>query len=1051
MKTKRDVAPRRYQGVMVGSTFTDLQRHRELLIDAIDREDFAGVAMEYDAAKVQDVIDSSLTKVRDAAAYALIIGTYYGQIPQCERRNPGNVSITELEFDEALACGRPILLFIMSEAHPVLSKYVETDPVRIEKRRTFIERAKKITSGSKVHRVYADFDSPEDLRIKAAQSFAHLRRVLENEPTSPPHPPETDGIPLAPAFYAEPPYIGSHAFVGRQEQIELLNRWARSTSPHPVMLLEAIGGTGKSILTWEWVKRHAPSVRQDWAGVFWYSFYERGAVMADFCHRALAYITGRPIGDFVKWKAPKLKEQLLDHLSAKPYLFVLDGLERVLVAYHRFDCAAVLDEVANSPTDAISDRHPCAAIRPDDDELLKSLVASMSSKVLVSSRLVPKVLVNSGGLTIPGVSRVALPGLRPEDAEILLRDCGVSGTSQRIRDFLEKNCDCHPLITGVLGGLINDYFPDPGNFDAWEIDPAGGGRLDLGSLNLIKIRNDILKAALEALHRNSRELLSVLALIDVAVDYTTLMALNPFAPPEPEKVEVPRWDQSLFERPRFDEERFLSDEQEAHRFRAKHEQKLAEWRDAVSASVETLKNSVRDLEKRGLLQFDRQTKRHDLHPVVRAVASSRLADCDKERLGTRVVDFFSQQTRHSYIEAESLEDLRAQLHVIHTLLKIGAHQRACDSYLGVICDVLQNNLNGHAEALAILKPFFKDGWLTMPTIVGRGDAIHLMHHAGVSLLDTGHRELALNLNVVGLRHSLLNKDYAKMANALVCIANALPMSRTAAIDRITQYVLEIAQLTNVRRQIFMRRLDRFTLMTRYGRFKEAQEQWDIVDRMGRDWPPESYRAGRAEERHVTYELARGTLTEQELAAAEQLARKGRERDTIESLHELRGRWELSRENWDAAIESFTQAVRMAREDGGEAFEYRALLALGRVKKGDNSFDARAEAEEIERNKLVNADLAKLWLAVGDRQRAEAIAREAYKDAWADGAPNVYWSSLQTTTSVLRELMVPLPDLPAYDSQKEAKLEWEESVIAAIDELRRKRSKKKNGSKARFVR
>ena len=33
-----------------------------------------------------------------------------------------------------------------------------------------------------------------------------------------------------------------------------------------MLLFEAIGGTGKSMLTWEWITRHASGARADWAG-----------------------------------------------------------------------------------------------------------------------------------------------------------------------------------------------------------------------------------------------------------------------------------------------------------------------------------------------------------------------------------------------------------------------------------------------------------------------------------------------------------------------------------------------------------------------------------------------------------------------------------------------------------------------------------------------------------------------------------------------------------------------------------------------------------------
>src|SRR5450759_324119 len=112
-------APRQYPGVMISSTFTDLKDHRAALIQAIRGEGLTDVAMENDSAKADvDVIDSSLQMVRDASAYALVVSHKYGQTPLCQDRNPYQLSITELEFDEAQRLDRPILLFIMGKKHP---------------------------------------------------------------------------------------------------------------------------------------------------------------------------------------------------------------------------------------------------------------------------------------------------------------------------------------------------------------------------------------------------------------------------------------------------------------------------------------------------------------------------------------------------------------------------------------------------------------------------------------------------------------------------------------------------------------------------------------------------------------------------------------------------------------------------------------------------------------------------------------------------------------------------------------------------------------------
>jgi hypothetical protein len=344
---------------MVSSTFTDLQQHRAALIKAINGQELKPVVMEYDSAKpLVDVLESSLQMVRKASGYVGVIAHKYGQIPECPKRNPDGLSLTELEFNEARRLERPVLLFIMGDNHDVKPADVETDPEKIEKLKAFRENAKRLKPDSSVHRVYKVFNDLQEFKVAAMQSIADLRRYLDEQdksstpqpqqvsPAPPPDKAEPDLIPTPPAFYAEPPYIGSHRFLGRQAQLDVLNDWASPADSHPVLLFEAIGGAGKSILTWEWTNTHAAGVRQDWAGVFWYSFYEKGAIMADFCRRALAYMTRKPLEDFRKKKTPELAELLLHQLQDRPWLLIFDGLERVLVAYHRFDAAQLTDEQA---------------------------------------------------------------------------------------------------------------------------------------------------------------------------------------------------------------------------------------------------------------------------------------------------------------------------------------------------------------------------------------------------------------------------------------------------------------------------------------------------------------------------------------------------------------------------------------------------------------------------------------------------------------------------------------------------------------------------------
>ena len=130
---------------------------------------------------------------------------------------------------------------------------------------------KQASAGSAVQRVYKEFNSLGEFEVAAMQSVAELRRFLDGQMRRRsagvrPSRSSIDGIPRPPALYAEPRYIGSHEFVGRAAELATLSRLGRAADPHPVLLFEAIGGTGKSMLTWEWTANHATAARGDWAG-----------------------------------------------------------------------------------------------------------------------------------------------------------------------------------------------------------------------------------------------------------------------------------------------------------------------------------------------------------------------------------------------------------------------------------------------------------------------------------------------------------------------------------------------------------------------------------------------------------------------------------------------------------------------------------------------------------------------------------------------------------------------------------------------------------------
>jgi tetratricopeptide (TPR) repeat protein len=172
--------PKRYPGVMLSSTFTDLAEHRQKAIAAIQALDFHPKAMEYSGAAIgPDVLDTSLKMVADSGFYVLIIGHRYGQSPVDPARNPDKRSITELEFDEAIRRGRQILLFVMSDGHPVTKETGgwEMNAAQAKKLEAFKARAKRSDPRDpkcRVERVWESFDDKADFAAKFALAMGRL-------------------------------------------------------------------------------------------------------------------------------------------------------------------------------------------------------------------------------------------------------------------------------------------------------------------------------------------------------------------------------------------------------------------------------------------------------------------------------------------------------------------------------------------------------------------------------------------------------------------------------------------------------------------------------------------------------------------------------------------------------------------------------------------------------------------------------------------------------------------------------------------------------------
>jgi Domain of unknown function (DUF4062) len=1032
--------PRMFSGVMISSSFGDLVEYREALKRVIEKCGLYPVCMELSATPATGtIVDSSLRMVRDSAAYVLLIGNRYGQVPRSAALNPDQLSLTCLEFREAVRLGRPILVYITGRDYQAPAPETEEGREAKDKLAAFRAEAMRSVEDPLVQRVYRSFDNLRQFELDAMQDIAELCKQVVATPSQRAEPAPGagagGGVPVPPALYAVPPYLESRQFVGRDDQLGILDAWSGAADPCSVLLFEAIGGTGKSALTWEWVKRRAWTARPGgWSGMFWYSFYERGADMGDFRRQALAYMTGQSVHRLPRDRT-ELDRLLLERLRSRPWLIVLDGLERVLVSYHRHNAAQLADEQAGQA--AAGDRgDPCAAISPDDDRLLRELSAASPSKTLVTSRLMPRSLLNESGQPRPGVKRVTLPGLRPADAEALLSNSGVRSEFGAAQRFLQRHCDCHPLVTGVIAGLVNNYLPDRGNFGAWAADPRYGGRLDrdLGRLDLPARRTHILQVALDGLPEGSARLLGLLSLLPESFDYELLYHLNPYRPPE--HAAMPSRDSRRSLEPLFGELlkpgfRDMPDAHDQQLWGNPPKYKVPQADD----KVDQLDVTVRDLERRGLLQYDPGARHWDLHPVVRAVAADRLGGARRNRDGQRIVDYFSQRPGNPYANARTLDDLSAPVTVVKTLLQLGRYQDAYRALDGDLSNALLWKTETYEVLIALLAPFFPAGWTAPPAVgIDQHDRSSLATVAAIAFSRLGKAEQARKLHQTAIGIYVWSYRWSATCTGLRNMATACEAAGQPALRaRYTRMALRLAEGRGDPEQVFMCRLHQFAVLADLGRWAEAEAMWQLLDPMGRNWPLHLYRPGDAEcSRLARLLFPLGRLTEEELVAAEGLPAN---RQLERWLHALRGEWHLSRGEYQLAIRSLGEAVRMANESGTPDPAAETLLVLARSQAGDDLSLVAEEAERLAAARLVShLHLGRLWQALGNTDRAVGHATAAYQSAWADGEPYVRRHDLNRATLLLRELGADIPVLAPYEEDSYPRESWEEAIEQVIDRL-----------------
>jgi tetratricopeptide (TPR) repeat protein len=1035
--------------VMISSTARDLPDHRKEALDACLRLSMLPIMMEHLPASDEDAISESLRMVNESDIYVGIYAYRYGTIPKGH-----NISITEMEYNRAKERGIPCLIFLMDKTHPITPEQMGEgldDEAEEIKRRAKLSALKKRVGEEKVVNT---FKSPADLRAHMISSLSPHR---ESDAAGSLH--YVSDIPEPPNVYIAHPYtlLQTSQLVGRRDELNLLTDWvAKPSSPlyHArIFNVVAIGGMGKSAMTWKWFNDIAPQEMNPLAGRMWWSFYESDAHFENFVTRALAYVSRTPREEIQKLPPPEREDKLLKILNDEPFLLVLDGLERILIAYARMDAAHFSDDDYDKQTaNWVAGAYglPASAgesfvgqhrLRKTADvragQFLRKLAQVNKSRILVSTRLYPADLQLQIGAPMAGCTAVFLEGLSDDDALEVWRgnkvtdfegnELSMTGSRDALLPLF-RQFENYPLLIRALAGEVANYRRAPGDFDKWR-----AANPDFTPV-LMRLRHEdakshVLKYALQNLDTKSKQLLHTIAAFRAPASYDTLAALT-VEGVEPLVAEKNKDD--------FD---FDNDEEEK-------EEQVEDKPPKLFASEPQLDAALTELEDRGLLGWDKRANRYDLHPIVRGVTWANVDKATQQGVYKSLHGYFVAVPNKfgNWQDVESLDDLAPAIELYDKLVRLGRYDDAYIVFRDRLSDATLYRLSASRQRAELLEMLFPDGVDTLPRLLSDAKQAYTLNTLALAYQDSGHTGRSVPLFRLHNKLRENSNDQKNLSGGLRNLSDALRL------------------LGRLREAEYAARRALGNCHERDDRFQEAISlQWLGLDLAVRGLQSLSHHRGGLKamsdiamrrslkilvaRNHIQSEgltiayLGQAVLWRGDYFAARSLANRAWElshhlrfeRDFIRAA-QLKGAAALGLGDFAMAEEWLHHALPRARAVNLVEQELPALVALAELERQRGKPELAREYlddvwEGAERGPypLFHADalnvLAQIERDAGNTDAAIKAATQAYEKAWCDGISAdgktcyAYWWGLQKAKAHLDALGAPYPDLPPFDESK----------------------------------
>jgi len=827
---------------------------------------------------------------------------------------------------------------------------------------------------------HIDFTDGADRELAWRQLLTALGKPPEPEP---PKQPRRDGWFLA-HHYLMPPN-----FTGRLTERAMLNRWLETDAAHPLLVVRALGGFGKSALAWHWLMNDVSPTK--WPRVVWWSFYEGDAGFDSFLADTLQYVKGGR-RDAQKLSAKDAVRAVVQVLVSPGTLLVLDGFERELRAFGGLDAAYQGDDAKPQGQSATSEGNDRDCISPLAELFLRNvaLQPDLRSRVLLTTRLCPHVLEAQGGGLLQGCREAELRQMQPADAVEFFRAQAIRGTGTEI----ERACapyGYHPLSLRLLAGLIVGDLQQPGDISA-------ATRLDVSG-DLVQRQHHVLATAYDSLTPARQALLGRIACFRSPVKYEALKALA--ATPQSTAAQKGKSKRKASPTPQ------------------------------LAASAGDLDSDLRDLVVRGLLHHDTKEGRFDLHPIVRRYAYDRLAAPDRAAAHTRLRDYFAAVPKPDKVAR--LEDVAPVIELYHHTVRAGQLDEARSLYRDRLLDPLYFQFGAYPLIIDLLRALFPDGEDRPPRLKAQGAQAWTLNELANAYTHSGQPRRAVSLleQAIGIDE---NEGEEGRLNLAIWLGNM-------AGYQVAIGALRAAE-TNLRRSIALRRETKDErwessghqnlgrLLAYRGAYAESKTELakSLKTREKRNdaqgqclvWADRALREllllRSGPQSAIRTPQSALAAARRALELSDEAARTSYpvERDYVRA-HWLLGAGHRVAGQIDEAEQHLHDALERCRRIGLVETEADILIELARLRAATGAPDeAQRLAEEAleitERSGFVlqgadaHLELAKLALARGDKAAARHHATEARRLATCDGPPDyTYKAAHDEAGSLLKQL------------------------------------------------